>query len=168
MSEKDIDVGLVRHWFDKIDAKKGIGKELFLAISQMTPSLNVDLIIKSPDSKSTLLTWRDDTYYGPGWHVPGGIIRFKEKMIDRVHKVATIEFDRELLKVEGPIGYHEMFNTTRDIRGHFVSFVFSVKFKKPPNIKSKVISEPFNGGWRWFEECPENLINNQSVLRKYI
>ena len=93
MTKSQIDVDLIRQWFDNIDAREGIGQDLFLAISQMTPSLNVDLIIRSPDDTSTLLTWRDDQYYGPGWHVPGGVIRFKEKMIDRVHKVATAEFD---------------------------------------------------------------------------
>ena len=168
MSKKEIDVEQVRRWFDKIDARDGIGQELFLAISQMTPSVNVDLIVKSPDDRSTLLTWRDDKYYGPGWHVPGGVIRFKEKMIDRVHKVASAEFNRELAKVEGPIGFHEMFNTTRDIRGHFVSFVFLVKLKAPPDRRMELISDPFNGGWRWFEDCPENLIPNQAALGQYL
>ena len=167
MSENELDVGLVRRWFDKIEARNGIGQDLFLAISQLTPSVNVDLIIKSADETSTLLTWRDDEYYGPGWHVPGGVIRFKEKMIDRVHKVAITEFNRKLLHVKGPIGFHEMFNTTRDVRGHFVSFVFSVKLNEPPDSKLQVVSDPFHGGWHWFEKCPENLIPNQSALRRY-
>ena len=168
MTDNEIDVGLVREWFDQIDAQKGIGQELFLAISQMTPSVNVDLIIKSHDDSSTLLTWRDDQYYGPGWHVPGGVIRFKEKMIERVHKVAKVEFGRELTRIEGPIGFHEMFNATRDVRGHFVSFVFSVTLNKPPDPKFQVVSEPFNGGWSWFAECPEKLIPNQSDLKQYL
>lgn len=168
MSKNEIDVDLVRRWFDKIDARKGIGQDLFLAISQMTPSVNVDLVIKSQEETSTLLTWRDDQYYGPGWHVPGGVVRFKEKMIKRVHKVAKTEFNRQLTEVNGPIGFHEMFNHTRDVRGHFVSFVFSVKFNKPPDPGLEVISEPFNGGWCWFDNCPDELIPNQAALKKYL
>ena len=44
--QNEIDVGLVRKWFDQIDAANGIGEELYLAISQ-PPSINVDLIVKS-------------------------------------------------------------------------------------------------------------------------
>jgi colanic acid biosynthesis protein WcaH len=32
----------------------------------------------------TLLTWRDDESFGAGWHVPGGIIRYKETAADRI------------------------------------------------------------------------------------
>lgn len=168
MDSDHIDVKMVRRWFDKIDAKKGIGEDLYLAISQMTPSVNVDLVIKSTNKNLTLLTWRDDQYYGPGWHIPGGVIRFKEKMMDRVHEVAKREFNRDLASVEGPIGFHEMFNKTRDIRGHFISFVFSVTLVEPPSLDNQIVSAPFNGGWQWFERCPDNLIPNQSALRRYL
>lgn len=43
--------------------------------------VNVDLLIKNVSSNETLLTWREDEYYGPGWHVPGGIVRFKETIV---------------------------------------------------------------------------------------
>ena len=49
--QNEIDVDLVRKWFDEINASNGIGEELYLAISQLTPSINVDLIVKSNDGK---------------------------------------------------------------------------------------------------------------------
>ena len=168
MLKNEIDLGLVRKWFDEIDASNGIGEELYLAISQLTPSINVDLIVKSDDRKKTLLTWRDDHYYGPGWHVPGGVIRFTEKLLDRVHKVAKKELNRELSHVEGPVGFHEMFNQTRDVRGHFISFVYEVTLVAPPAEDQFAGASPQNGQCQWFNSCPKNFISNQSALRGYI
>jgi colanic acid biosynthesis protein WcaH len=59
------------------DAQKGLPQELFYFVSQLTPMVNVDLLIKNQKGQ-TLLTWRDDQFYGSAWHIPGGIIRFKE------------------------------------------------------------------------------------------
>ena len=42
----------IRNLFDKIDEKKGIGNNLFLSISQLTPMVNVDLVVKSKDKKN--------------------------------------------------------------------------------------------------------------------
>src|SRR4030042_2731238 len=57
----------------------GLPEELFLYISRTTPLVNVDLLIKDENGR-TLLAWRDDQYSGKGWHVPGGIGRFKEPL----------------------------------------------------------------------------------------
>ena len=59
----------------------GLPEDIFLLISRLTPLINVDLLIKN-EQNHTLLTWRDDGYYPPGWHVPGGIIRFKETIAE--------------------------------------------------------------------------------------
>ena len=56
---------------------KGLPQEIFFFISRITPMINVDLLIKDEKGR-TLLAWRDDEFY-KGWHIPGGIIRFKEK-----------------------------------------------------------------------------------------
>ena len=128
--QNEIDVGLVRKWFDQIDAANGIGEELYLAISQLTPSINVDLIVKSDDGKKTLLAWRMTIITGPAGMCRESD-RFKEKLLDRVHKVAKKELKRELSRVEGPVGFHEMFNQTRDVRGHFISFVYEVTLSTP-------------------------------------
>lgn len=64
----------------------GLPKELFLFVSRITPLINVDLLIKN-EHGHTLLTWRNDAYYH-GWHVPGGVIRYKEAIAERVKAVA--------------------------------------------------------------------------------
>ena len=72
------------------DARHGLPQDVFLLISELTPLVNVDLLIHN-SAGQTLLTWRADELYGPGWHIPGGIIRFKEKARDRISKVADEE-----------------------------------------------------------------------------
>ena len=55
----------------------GLPDELFYYISKTTPLVNVDLLIKDENGR-ILLAWREDPIAGIGWHIPGGIIRFKE------------------------------------------------------------------------------------------
>ena len=154
---------------DKMDGTAGIGKILFESISRLTPAVSVELIIKSQDQRSSLLTWREDELYGPGWHVPGGVVRFKEKLTSRVQKVLKNEIGVSASKIEGPIGFHEIFNKKRDKRGHFICFVYKVILIEDPPFRTKA-QDGVNtrGSWRWFTKCPDNLIENQHSLVKYI
>lgn len=52
------------------NAKQGLPQEVFYFVSELTPLINVDLLIKDKSGR-TLLTWRDDKFYGPAWHIPG-------------------------------------------------------------------------------------------------
>lgn len=166
--DQNINHQLLHEWFGKIDARNGLGEELYLAISQLTPSICVELIIKSSDRNSTLLTWRADKYYGPGWHVPGGVLRFKEKRLDRVSKVAMAELKTPAYAVKGPIGNHEVFNEKRNIRGHFISFIYDVELEQQPPRSLMAGNQPLDGEWKWFENAPENLIPNQTYIKDYI
>src|SRR5689334_24697930 len=84
------------------DPRQGLPEELFLFVSRITPLINVDLLIHDDQSR-TLLTWRDDEFYGAGWHVPGGIIRFKESVATRVHACAREELGAEIAYDEAPV-----------------------------------------------------------------
>ena len=68
----------------------GLPEELFLLVSRLTPLVNVDLLVQD-EGLGTLLTWRADEFYGPGWHVPGGIIRYKETAEDCIRATAERE-----------------------------------------------------------------------------
>jgi hypothetical protein len=68
------------------DPRRGLPDAVFAFVSSVTPLVNIDLLVRNA-APQTLLTWRDDEYYR-GWHVPGGIIRFKERMVDRAAAVA--------------------------------------------------------------------------------
>ena len=77
------------------DPKRGLPEEIFQLVSRLTPLLSVDLLFKTI-RRRTLLTWRHDAAYGPGWHVPGGIVRYKELAMDRIHAVARGELGAEV------------------------------------------------------------------------
>ena len=158
----------VIRWLEKVDAKAGLGKNLYETISRLTPSVSIELIIKSSDKQSTLLTWRDDDLYGPGWHVPGGVLRFKETFVERASKTLEDELQIKEASFSGPIGFHEIFNDHRDVRGHFISVVFETTLNVAPRKDLQATNTPSRGSWRWFETCPQNLIKNQAKLRKYI
>ncbi len=71
--------------------------------------INVDLLIKNKQGQ-TLLTWRQDRFYGPAWHIPGGIIRFKESIEDRIAKVAETELGCQVRFSAEPVNVRSMIN----------------------------------------------------------
>ena len=75
------------------DPRNGLDQRIFLLVSRLTPMVNVDLLMN--DTMGTLLVWREDQFYR-GWHIPGGIIRFKELAKDRIREVARLELDAGL------------------------------------------------------------------------
>jgi len=159
----------VQNFLSKIgNAREGLPEDVFLLVSQLTPLVNVELLIKD-EEKGTLLTWRHDEFYGPAWHLPGGIVRFKELASTRIKKVAkselgvTVSFDRE------PIEVNEVMNKNRDIRGHFFSLLYSCKLTSDLN-KNLAFKEknPINGYWCWFKVCPDNLIFQHEIYRQKI
>ena len=147
----------------------GIPEELFHFASCITAMVNVDLLIKNK-KKQTLLTWRDDNFYGPGWHIPGGIIRFKEKLHSRINKVAKNELGLTVSFSKEPLIIKELFaNKNRIFRGHFITFVFECKPNKLPDIKKKFVDgKPKSGQWKWHEKSPKNLIRQHHGYKKFI
>ena len=158
----------VIHLLDQINVKEGLGTDLYEAVSRLTPSISVEAVVKNSDASKTLLIWRNDKMYGPGWHLPGGVLRFKETLKDRLFKTLDRELGITKADITGPLGFHEIFNEKRDVRGHFISFVFEVIPHDPPSEKKQSGVKPSHGCWRWFETCPPNLIVNQAAFRKYL
>ena len=144
----------------------GLPEEVFFFISRLTPMVNVDLLIKDENGR-TLLSWRDDSFTGAGWHVPGGIMRFKEKLEERVQKVAeteigtVVEFDPVPVTINQVICKH-------DTRGHFISILYkcflSNKFI-PTNIG---LTNTDKGYLMWHDSCPENMVKVHEMYRRYI
>ena len=151
------------------DAKSGLPQELFYFVSRLTPLINVDLLIKNKKGQ-TLLTWRDDQFYGPAWHIPGGIIRFKESIEDRIKKVAETELGCWVRFAPEPIHVRSLMNKDRDVRGHFISLLYLCEIEGEPDPKMYCtsLSSPMGGQWAWHDGAPPNLIRPHEFFRAFI
>lgn len=150
------------------DPRAGLGDALFLLVSSLTPIINVDLLVKDSHGR-TLLTWRDDKYCPPGWHVPGGIVRFKEACMDRVHAVAQGELGIAVSCDNHPIAINEMIHPTRAERGHFVALLYRCAPLGEPDARLAYLSgRPVAGQWQWHTTCPDDLLEIQNIYRNYM
>jgi colanic acid biosynthesis protein WcaH len=140
------------------DARQGLPEPVFLLVSRLTPMVNVDLLIRD-EAGRLLLTWRADHYYGAGWHIPGGIIRFKETWERRIAEVARLELGAAVQFDPEPRTIRQAFAPHRDDRGHFISLLFDCTLTGPlPADRQARGDPPANGEWAWHEGFPDNLL----------
>lgn len=145
----------------------GLPEPLFLFLSRLVPMVNVDLLIQD-DGGRTLLTWRDDQFYGPGWHVPGGIIRYKEEAAERIRATARRELAAEVDFDPQPIAVEEWREPQRRERGHFVSLLYRCRLSGGPAEKLRFSGgTPRDGQWSWHAACPPDLIPEQAAYRRF-
>ena len=145
----------------------GLPREVFLFVSRMTPLVNVDLLIKDENGR-TLLSWRDDIYAGSGWHVPGGILRFKENLETRILKVAEKEI-RAVIKFDPiPIAINQVI-CSHNSRGHFISLLYKCFLSGKFIPKNTGLKKTDNGYFQWHDSCPKNLVKvQQKMYKKFI
>lgn len=139
--------------------ENGLPEEVFLMVSALVPIANVDLFIIN-DKKEILLLWRDDEYFGKGWSIPGGCMRFGETLEDRVHKTALNELGQDVSIIRGPItaidvirgaNFHLKFPNTR---GHNITIPFLCKLS--------TYMQP-NKNLKWFSKIPEDILEVHHV-----
>jgi ADP-ribose pyrophosphatase YjhB (NUDIX family) len=137
---------------------KGLPYELFLFISTLVPMVNVDLLI-TDDRKRVLLTWRDDEIHGKGWHVPGGMIRYKETAEERILATARDELG-------AGVAFHpaaeieQIIEPRRRLRGHHIALLYRCRLTSEPSETLRFTGgEPKRGQWAWHQNCPVNLID---------
>lgn len=150
-----------------VNPSEGLPDEIFYYISRMTPLINVDLLIKDENGR-TLLAWRNDQYAGEGWHVPGGIVRFKETFEERIKKVAGTELGTSVNFDPIPIALNQLIHPERDVRGHFISLLYSCSLPAafiPPN---KGLAFGDRGYLMWHDYCPDKLITYHEIYRNLI
>jgi colanic acid biosynthesis protein WcaH len=135
----------------------GLPEDLFLLVSRLTPLVNVDLLIQDERS-GTLLTWRDDRFYGAGWHVPGGIIRYKQTAEDCIRATAQRELGAAVEFEPDPIAVVQNIEPVRRQRGHFIALLYRCRLAAPPAEALRAASAPKPGQWAWHAQCPPDLI----------
>jgi len=145
----------------------GLPDEIFYFISRTTPMVNVDLLIKD-EAGRTLLSWRNDKYAGGGWHIPGGILRFKETMRSRILKVAQNEVGASVEFDEKPLAVNEIILPDYENRAHFISFLYKCRLPSSFEVDNKGKKENEAGFLKWHEECPLNLIAVHGIYKGYI
>jgi colanic acid biosynthesis protein WcaH len=146
----------------------GLPEEVFLFVSSVTPLVNVDLLIRDAAGR-VLLTWRHDAFYGPGWHVPGGIIRFKEAVATRIAAVAAAELGAGVRFESSPLCSREIIHPDRAVRGHFFSLLHACSLTSPPDPARRHDGpRPKHGDWAWHERCPDDLIAVHETYRPYL
>jgi ADP-ribose pyrophosphatase YjhB (NUDIX family) len=149
------------------DSRRGLPEDVFLLVSRITPLINVDLLIQD-DRGRTLLTWRDDEFFGSGWHVPGGIIRYKESAGDRVRACSREELGADVSCDPAPLLVSETIRA-QNTRGHFISLLFRCRLLSPPDEARRAGSDPPPPGhWRWHDRCPPDLIEAQSQYVRFL
>ena len=149
------------------DSSVGLPEEIFLFISRMTPMVNVDLLVKNSKG-DTLLSWRDDPYAGTGWHVPGGIIRFRETFAKRIAKVSMIELGCMVDYDPHPIAVNEIMLEENATRGHFISFLYRCSLTDEYAIDNSGHLPGTPGFLTWHSSCPDNLIKFHDLYRNHI
>ena len=150
-----------------VDPTAGLPEELFLLISRITPLINVDLLLQD-DRRRTLLTWRSDQHYGAGWHIPGGIIRYKESTHHRIHEVARHELGATVDFDPVPIAFAESISPERN-RGHFISLLYRCRLTSPPDPERHSPTDPPHAGsWRWHTGPPADLLPVHNLYRRFL
>lgn len=160
----------------QIEANRGLPENLFLLISSLIPIVNVDLLII--ERKQILLSWRDDPFYGKGWHIPGGCIRFGETMEERVQKTAINEIGTTMTIDQEPIAVRDVIRPPvkglkdKNTRGHNLAILFRCYLPDNFIIDNHGKEKTENGYLQWFDKLPDNLLSvhdvYKNVLKKYI
>jgi ADP-ribose pyrophosphatase YjhB (NUDIX family) len=147
--------------------EKGLPDSVFYYISRTTPLVNVDLLIKDHNNR-VLLSWRDDEYSGTGWHIPGGIIRYKENIKQRIDEVARTELRAPVTCNLEPIAVNEVIADKQRNRGHFISLLFTCFIDEEYVIENKNLTPSDPGFLKWHQSCPSNLVSWHEIYRGYI
>lgn len=146
------------------DASQGLPEEVFELASSIVPMINVDLLFQDRQGR-ILMIWREDPVCGCGWHIPGGIIRFKESIEERIQKTAQnelgvqIRFDSQLMAMNELI-------LPQNLRGHFISLLYRCFL--PEDFRFCPVADPEKayqtGDMYWHEVCPRQWVQGQKAI----
>lgn len=146
--------------------EKGLLEDVFLFATEITPMVNVDLLIRNKEGK-ILLAWRDDQFYGQGWHVPGGILRLKELFEERIQRTALNEIGCKVVSSIEPIEIVPIISKEMKTRGHFITFVYECQLPNGFEINNGMKKENEAGYLAWHKVCPNNILAVHNFYKKY-
>jgi colanic acid biosynthesis protein WcaH len=127
--------------------------------------VNVDLLIKDKHGKY-LLSWRNDDH-GNGWHVPGGIVRVKETLIERVERTSLKEIGCLVNYNPKPVNFAELVYLQTEIRPHFYSFLFDCMIPENFDIGKQPYKPGEMGHLAWHTKFPHDMIPVHKMYKKF-
>ena len=130
--------------------KQGLPQGVFDAISQLVPFPACEIVVFNSKGEM-LLTWRQDQWWN-GWHIPGGLMRFKETFQERLNNTAKKELGAGIKSFK----FLFVENYYTELRGHSVSCVFLCKLTRPPKQG------------KFFKTMPKDLIKQHKIVWKKI
>ena len=161
---------IINHIFDICpNGRNGLPEELFLCISALTPIPNVDLFIFN-ESGEILLERRNDVFYGQGWHIPGGCVRFGETMEERIQRTAIKELGSMVkIKDKNPLAIRDVLREpveklqNPDVRGHNITILFECALPADYEIDNGIKNENDEGYLKWFATIPKDILKVHDV-----
>ena len=147
-------------WEERVEPCRGLPEELFIFSTTLAPTVNIDLFITN-EKRQLLLTWRDDIYCGRGWHIPGGCVRLKERLAERITKTAEKELGVPIVYDPVPLAVREAIeqdyrpNLLNQLeRCHSIAFLYQCSLQSGCEIPEQKSGTKL----RWFDRLPENLL----------
>ena len=139
-------------------ARGGLPLPVFLMVSRLVPVFTVDLFIQDAQGR-TLLTWRDDEYFGAGWHIPGGAVRFKETIATRISLCAREELGAEVTFDPQPLAVEEEIDPLQRTRGHNIGMLYRCTLLSGPDpARQAAPGRPQRDEWAWHAHCPPDML----------
>jgi colanic acid biosynthesis protein WcaH len=158
----------VKYLDDNIPNKTvGLPDDIFFFISRTTPLVNVDLLVKDKIGR-VLLAWRNDEYYGQGWYIPGGIVRFKESLEQRIQRTALGELGTEVSFDPIPVTIKQFIIPEWDNRAHFISFLYSCSVPEGFIPDNSMRKQNDAGYIAWHDECPVEFMKIHDPYRMFL
>ncbi len=145
-------------------AEQGLPDDIFNFVASVVPLVNVDLLIENKKHQ-ILLAWRDDGK-NLGWHIPGGIIRFKESFYERIQKTALRELGSRVIVDEYPLKISEII-LPYQCRGHAVSLLYRCYLPDEYHIDNQKLLPTSDGYLQWHNFLP-SLVNGQKCYESFL
>jgi len=157
-----------------VNPAKGLPEELFLLVSELVPLVNVDLMVIDKQ-KGVLLSWRDDPFSGTGWHIPGGCVRLREALEQRIQRTAITELGYEVIFEPKPIAVEELIASqhrenivNQNTRAHNIALLYECRFSDGVTISNEGRDSTTPGYLQWYKTVPTDLLPLQKCYQPII
>ena len=135
------------------DHSHPLTRDEFRDIYSKVPRLTVEVVVRSP--AGVLLTLRNIEPCRGLWHLPGGTVRFGEKLVDAVRRVAAKEVGIDVVAAH-PLGYIEYPSHHENGLDSPVGIAFDVvDYTGVPHADDEAADA------RWFTELPAQMHREQ-------